>query len=161
LTPAEVTAELRARLGHGIHETVTFRDETTTYVDPDAIVETLTVLRDHLKFDHLSDVTAVDWLGRTPRFDVVYHLFSYETHLWYRVKVKVDEDRAVPTVTGVFEAANWSEREIYDLFGITFEGHPDLTRILMPLGWVGYPLRKDYPMSQITLPRAGATKIPE
>jgi NADH-quinone oxidoreductase subunit C len=161
LTPEEAAAALSRRLGEDSVETSSFRGDYSTVVPVRSIVDVLTFMRDELEFDHLSDITAVDWLGRHPRFDVVYHLFSYKTHVWYRLKVKVAEDERVPTAIPAFSASNWAEREIYDLFGITFEGHPDMHRLFMPEGWVGHPLRKDYPMSQITLPRSGATKIPD
>ena len=118
-------------------------------------------LRDEKGFNHLSDVTAVDWLGWKPRFDVVYKLFSYDHHGWFRIKVRVDEHETVLSAVELWPGANWAEREVYDLFGLVFHGHPALHRIMLPEGWVGHPLRKDYPMSQITLPRSGATKIPQ
>src|SRR5262249_52885765 len=106
------------------------------------------------------DITAVDWLEREPRYDVVYHLISLETRAVIRLKARVgvpaDEDPAgtpeLPSVVGVWPTADFFEREIYDLFGIRFAGHPNLTRILMPSDWVGYPLRKDYPITGILLP---------
>ena len=97
-------------------------------------------------FDRCSDVTATDWPPRAQRFDVIYALYS--TRLRHRVRVKVHaaDGERVPSVTGIWPAANWLEREVYDLFGIPFEGHPDLRRILMPDDWQGHPQRKDYPL---------------
>lgn len=161
MTPAETASSLSAQFGAENVATSSFRGDYTSVLPRHRIVDALMFMRDELEFDHLSDITAVDWLGRDPRFDVVYHLFSYKTHVWYRLKVGVDVDETVPTAIPAFAASNWPEREIYDLFGITFDGHPDMHRLFMPEGWVGHPLRKDYPMSQITLPRAGATKIPD
>jgi NADH-quinone oxidoreductase subunit C len=161
LTPAETSAALAARFAGSIVEQSSFRDEYTSVVKKDILVESLRLLRDDLSFNHLSDVTAVDWIGRHPRFDVVYQLFSFEKCVWYRLKVRVDDNEPVPTVVGLWPCANWAEREVWDLFGIVFDGHPALHRIMLPEGWVGHPLRKDYPMSQITLPRSGATKMPE
>ncbi len=91
------------------------------------------------------DVTAVDWDLREPRFDVVYHLYSIPLNHSLRIKVGVDDGEAVPSLTGLWHAANWGERETYDMFGIAFEGHPDLRRILLPEDWEdGFPLRKDF-----------------
>jgi NADH-quinone oxidoreductase subunit C len=97
-------------------------------------------------FDLCSDVTAVDWLPRPLRFDVVYCLYSTRRRHRVRVKVRVADGEAVPSVTGTWPAAGWLEREIYDMFGVRFSGHPDLRRILMPDDWQGYPQRKDYPL---------------
>jgi NADH-quinone oxidoreductase subunit C len=129
-------------------------------VAKERLLEVCGVLRDdpQLKFDHLSDVTAVDYLeynpaggppgeGRTPRFDVVYHFYSIPRNQRVRVKVAVEEeDATAPSLTGLWAAANWAERETYDLYGIEFAGHPNMTRILMPDDWQGHPLRKDYPL---------------
>jgi NADH-quinone oxidoreductase subunit C len=106
-------------------------------------------LRDHpeLRFDQLSDLTVVDYLGRTPRFEVAYQLYSIALNHRLRVKVPVPEDDpAVPSASGVWQAANWAEREAWDMFGIRFPGHPDLRRILMYPEFEGHPLRKDYPV---------------
>jgi len=157
---APVSQSLRERFADAIVDQSSFRDQPTTVVKRDRIFEVLRFLRDDHGFNHLSDVTAVDWLGRSPRFDIVYHLYGFETYLWYRLKTQVEENETVPTAVGLWPCANWAEREIWDLFGIVFEGHPALNRIMLPEGWVGHPLRKDYPMSQITLPRSGATKMP-
>jgi NADH/F420H2 dehydrogenase subunit C len=100
-------------------------------------------------FDFLSDVTGVDRLNlpeNSPRFEVVYHVYSIQHGRRLRLKVRVDEGQAVPTVTEVWPTANWHEREVSDLFGVPFAGHPDLRRILMPDDWEGHPLRKDYPV---------------
>ncbi|HEV3310211.1 MAG TPA: NADH-quinone oxidoreductase subunit C [Chloroflexota bacterium] len=158
---ADISEAIAQKFGPSVLEQSSFRDECTSVVTTDALLDILKFLRDERGFNHLSDVTAVDWLGRQPRFDVIYQLFSFETHLWYRLKVRIDEHDTVPTVVGLWPCANWAEREVYDLFGLYFHGHPALHRIMMPEGWVGHPLRKDYPMSQITLPRSGATKMPE
>jgi NADH-quinone oxidoreductase subunit C len=153
-----VAAFVRERFPQALIEEVAFRGETTLVLAPGAIAEVCLALRDApgLHFNYLADVTAVDWPEREPRFDVVYHLLSLETRAIVRLKVRVgepDEDEPqVPSVTAVWPTANWYEREIYDLFGIAFTGHPDLRRILMPTDWVGHPLRKDYPLTGIMLP---------
>jgi NADH-quinone oxidoreductase subunit C len=97
-------------------------------------------------FDFCSDVTAVDWPARTPRFDVVICLYSTVRRHRVRVKVHADADEGVPSVSVIWPAANWLEREVFDMFGVRFEGHPDLRRILMPDEWQGHPQRKDYPL---------------
>ncbi len=123
--------------------------ELSVVVRPQSIVKVLTFLRDDpgCLFKQLVDVCGVDWPGRDPRFDVVYHLLSLKHNQRVRVKVRVDEDVAVPTVTGVFSAAGWFEREVWDMFGISFSDHPDLRRILTDYGFEGHPLRKDFPLT--------------
>ena len=97
-------------------------------------------------FDFCSDVTATDWPPRAERFDVIYSLYSISHRHRVRLKVRVADGEFVPTVSGVWPAANWLEREVFDMFGIVFDGHPDLRRILMPDDWQGHPERKDYPL---------------
>jgi NADH-quinone oxidoreductase subunit C len=97
-------------------------------------------------FDFCSDVTATDWPPRAKRFDVVYCLYSVSHRHRVRVKVRAAEGDPVASVTGLWPAANWLEREVYDLFGVNFTGHPDRRRILMPDDWQGFPQRKDYPL---------------
>ena len=151
-------ALVRARYPEALLEVAEFRGETTLVLASSVIGEVCLALREapDLRFNFLADVTAVDWPEREPRFDVVYHLVSLETHLVLRLKARVgnlDEDNPqVPSVTGVWPTANWYEREIFDLFGIVFTNHPDMRRIVMPADWVGYPLRKDYPLTGILLP---------
>ncbi|PVM88886.1 NADH-quinone oxidoreductase subunit C [Caulobacter radicis] len=112
-------------------------------------VELLTYLRDHpdYRFHQLVDLTAVDYPERAARFDVVYHLLSMVKNVRVRVKVQTDEDTPVPSATPVFPVADWFEREVFDMYGVFFEGHPDLRRILTDYGFHGHPLRKDFPMT--------------
>ena len=127
------------------------RGQAVIIVPRTRAAEALATLRDHpdLRFDRLSDLTAVDYLGREPRFEVVYELHSLALHHRLRVKVPVPgDDPAVPTVTGLWKSALWAEREVFDLFGIRFVGHPDLRRILMYPEFEGHPLRKDYPVDR-------------
>jgi len=126
--------------------TVAFGELNFTAQAP-RIVETLTYLRDVAGFQQLIDLAGVDYPERARRFDVVYHLLSLTRNLRCRVKVEADEDTAVPSVTGVYPAADWYEREAFDMYGIFFSGHPDLRRILTDYGFHGHPLRKDFPMT--------------
>ena len=136
-------------------EAVDSRDGMPTfYAPPDLLVETCRALRDarELRFAILADVTGVDYHPRDPRFEVLYILAcpgvaGYgDTPKRLRVKVRVGEGQQVPSVSSVWQSANWAEREVYDFFGIHFSGHPDLRRILMPDDWEGFPMRKDYPV---------------
>jgi NADH-quinone oxidoreductase subunit C len=125
------------------------RDEMSIYVERGAIREACALLRDNpaCPFNFLSDVTCVDWLPNEPRFEVIYHLLSIPRKERVRLKVRLDgSSPAVESVTSVWPGANYFEREVYDLFGVRFTGHPYLRRILMPEDWEGYPLRKDYPV---------------
>ncbi len=124
-------------------------DRPTVVVPRDRLVETARVLRDEpgLLFQVLTEVTAVDWWPAEPRFVVVYHLLSPRHLHLLRLKVKLSKnDPHVSTVSEVWPSANWLEREVWDLFGVVFEGHPDLRRLMMPDDWEGHPLRKDYPV---------------
>ncbi|AEH45487.1 NADH (or F420H2) dehydrogenase, subunit C [Thermodesulfatator indicus DSM 15286] len=120
-------------------------------VKKEKIVEILRFLHDkpELLFDHLADLTAVDWFKKkTPRFEIVYNLFSIRYKQFLRVKAQVsEEDPQIDSVTSIWKVANWFEREVYDMFGITFKGHPDLRRLIMPEDWQGYPLRKEHPLA--------------
>lgn len=122
-------------------------DVPIVYVKKDAIVDVLCFMKADPSFayDFLADLTATDEEA-DPRFEVVYNLRSTVKTARIRVKVRVSEGESVPTAVGVWTGANWAEREVFDMFGIKFDGHPDLRRILMDLRWEGYPLRKDYPL---------------
>ena len=121
-------------------------DMPAVYVPAARLVEVCRALRDHAGFDLLIEITAVDYLPRQPRYEVVYHLVSTSALTRARLKVRVAAGEMVPTVQDVWPAAGWPEREVWDLFGIVFEGHPDLRRILTPDDWEGHPLRKDHPV---------------
>ena len=127
-------------------EAVPSVDFATVYVPVEHIVATCQALRDSLNFEVLTEVTAADYLPRAPRYEVVYHLLSVSRRARLRLKVRVTADGAVPTVQDVYPSAGWLEREVWDMFGIVFDGHPDLRRLLMPEDWDGHPLRKDYPV---------------
>jgi NADH-quinone oxidoreductase subunit C len=123
-------------------------DFAAIYVPADRLVDTCLALRDTpaLRFTVLLEVTAADYFPREPRFEVVYHLLSIPHRARLRVKVRTTADASIPTVQGVWRAAGWPEREVWDMFGIIFDGHPDLRRLLMPEDWEGHPARKDYPV---------------
>jgi len=123
------------------------RGELSIYVARDHMKATALHLRDGLRFDYLSDLTCVDWYPNEPRFEVVYHLLSLETKQRLRLKVPVaGGDAVVDSVTEVWPSANYYEREVLDLFGVGFAGHPYPRRLMMPENWQGHPLRKDYPV---------------
>lgn len=144
----ELTQSYITALGDAVSEVVVFRDEVTLIVPKARIVEVLTHLRDEQKFDMLSDETCVDYYPREPRFGMIYQLTSLSRSMKVRVKTLLSEyDAVVPSVMGVYRNANWLEREIYDLMGIVFEGHPDLRRIMLPPDWQGHPLRKEVPVT--------------
>jgi NADH-quinone oxidoreductase subunit C len=121
-------------------------DFATVYVPVEHIVAACAALRDHLSFEVLVEVTAADYLPRNPRYEVVYHLLSVSRRERLRLKVRVATDGAVATVQSVYPGAGWLEREVWDMFGIVFDGHNDLRRLLMPEDWDGHPARKDYPV---------------
>jgi NADH-quinone oxidoreductase subunit C len=131
-----------------VEDVRTFRGELTLYLRPAHLLRACEFLRDEagLKFSFLADLTAVDLYPQEPRFEVVYHLLSFETAARLRLKIRVSgENPRLPTAVPVWPSANAFEREVFDLFGIVFEGHPFLERLLLPEDWEGHPLRKDYP----------------
>lgn len=144
----EVT-RIRERFPGSVREVVTFRGDTWVVLNKEYLPEVCRFLRDEpeLSYRFLSDIVGIDQLGRRePRFEIVYNLYSFRTFTRLFLKVCVNEGETVPSVTGIYPGANFPEREVYDMFGIVFEGHPDLRRILMPDDWVGHPLRKDFPL---------------
>ncbi len=142
--------KLKEAFGGDIIQVTECAGQVAVIVRRDRIVDILRFLHDdgELLFDHLADLTAVDWSGKkTPRFEVVYNLFSIRYKRYLRIKAQVpEEDPRIDSVTCIWKTANWLERECYDMFGIIFEGHPDLRRLIMPEDWQGHPLRKDYPL---------------
>jgi len=140
-----VVEGLQSRFNLDVQE---FRGEVTLIVPPEHIVSVAQALRDDYGFEQLVDVTAVDYFPQLePRFHVVYHIRSLAQTLIICLRVPLNGNYpSVSTVEKVYPGANWYEREVYDMFGITFEGHSDLRRILMPYDWQGHPLRKDYPL---------------
>jgi NADH-quinone oxidoreductase subunit C len=140
----ELVQRLKARFGDAIREATLDRKQAIIVIEPSKLREISEYTRDHEQFNMLADLTAVDWPKRARRFDVVLNLYSFAKNERLRLKAQVGEDERVPSLCEVWPVANWLERECYDMFGIVFEGHPDLRRILLPDEWQGYPLRKDY-----------------
>jgi NADH-quinone oxidoreductase subunit C len=145
--PAFIAA-LQSTLPDTVQQISFWVGDWTLIVDAARLPEVATYLRDRpdARFNFCSDITATDWPPRGQRFDVIYSLYSVPLRHRVRLKVRTAESASVPTVTGVWPSANWLEREVFDMFGIRFEGHPDLRRILMPDEWQGHPERKDYPL---------------
>jgi NADH-quinone oxidoreductase subunit C len=145
--PAFIVA-LQSTLPDAIQQTSFWVGDWTVIVHVSRLLDVAAYLRDapEARFDVCSDVTASDWPPRPQRFDVVYCLYSVALRHRVRLKVRTAESESVPSVTAVWPAANWLEREVFDMFGIRFDGHPDLRRILMPEDWQGHPERKDYPL---------------
>jgi len=147
---AIVEEKLKQVYAGKILESYTFRGDLNVVLKPGDIPEICRFLKTEadLKLNFLSCITAADYLNvREPRFEVVYVLFSIPNKYRVILKTRVDENEDVPTLTGLWDTANWQEREVFDMFGIKFSGHPNLKRILMDDDWVGYPQRKDFPLT--------------
>ena len=144
----ELVARLRAKFGAGIVDAIEDRKQAILTVERERLAEIALHLRDEEKFDFLTDLTAVDWPKREKRFDVVLNLYSFPKNERLRLKTHTADGDQVPSVIGVWTTADWLEREAFDMFGIVFAGHPSLRRILLPDGWQGHPLRKDYDIIQ-------------
>jgi len=138
--------KLQKKFPGAISEAVIFRNQPSLNVAKEHLLAVCQFLKgaDGGAYTLLTDETAVDYPKREKRFDIVYHLYSFEGNTRLRLRVQVGVEEKVPSVTGIWPTANWLEREVYDMFGVVYDGHPDLKRILMPDGWVGHPLRKDY-----------------
>jgi NADH-quinone oxidoreductase subunit C len=139
----EFIARFRAKFGAALLEAMEDRKQAILTVDSARLMEIALHLREEEKFDMLADLTAVDWPKREKRFDVVLNLYSFSKNERLRLKVWAADAEEVPSVVSVWPTANWQEREVFDMFGIVFSGHPNLKRILLPDEWQGYPLRKD------------------
>jgi NADH-quinone oxidoreductase subunit C len=140
----ELVGRIKARFGDAFREAWLDRKQAIVVVAREVLRDVALYLRDEEKFDMLADLTATDWPRREKRFEVVLNLYSFKKNERLRLKAPAADGDKVPSVTAVWGAANWLERECYDMFGIVFEGHPDLRRILLPEEWQGFPLRKDY-----------------
>ncbi len=140
----DLVKRFKERFGQALREAWLDRKQAILVVDREGLAEIAKYARDEEKFDYLADLTAVDWPKREKRFDVILNLYSFAKNERLRLKAYAAESEPVPSVAGVWPAANWLEREAYDMFGIAFAGHPNLRRILLPEEWQGHPLRKDY-----------------
>jgi len=143
-----MVATLKRQFGSGIGEASTYLGQNYMVVDRSLIPEILQVLRDQEQFDYCVDITAVHYPSREKPFEVVWILYSFARNERIRVKTLIADGEALPSSVPIWATANWIEREVYDMFGIHFEGHPDLKRILLPEGWKGHPLRKEYGIIQ-------------
>jgi len=140
----ELPTQIKARFGDEVTACSSYLGQNFVVIKPDAIVPVIEFLKLEADFDYLVDVTAVDYPKRPERFDLFYILYSFVRNERVRVKTMIADGAKPATVVGVHTGANWLEREVFDMFGILFEGHPDMRRILMPEEWEGYPLRKEY-----------------
>jgi NADH-quinone oxidoreductase subunit C len=144
----DLSREIKERFGDRVVETSTYLGQNFILVKPDAAMPVIEYLKLEADFDYLVDITAVDWPKRTERFDLVYILYSFARNERVRIKSFIADGYKPETAVGVHLTANWLEREVFDMFGIEFDGHPDMRRILLPEEWQGYPLRKDYGILQ-------------
>lgn len=155
--PLDPVEALKAAFPEAVKDVVMFRDETTVVVETTSVPDVLRYLRDTpgLIYNFLSDISPIDYYpdsNRPARFGVSYHIYSMLYNRRLRIKTYVEEDEpVVPTITAIWPAANWLEREAFDMMGIVFEGHPHLKRLLMPADWDGYPHRRDYPLGYETI----------
>jgi NADH-quinone oxidoreductase subunit C len=162
MTAHELLGSLEKSLGEKIQNKTEFRSETTYTISPSDLHEIAKFCRDELSFDYLIDITSIDNFGEEPRFEIVYELYSMPSAVYVRLKLHVSEEMgAVDTVSDIWPTANWHEREIYDMMGIKFNGHPDLRRILMWDGYPFFPLRKEFPLEGLPseMPDVAFTKV--
>jgi NADH-quinone oxidoreductase subunit C len=162
MTTEDAVSSLEESFGDKIQHKTEFRGETSYTITAKDLREIATFCRDELSFDYLIDITSIDNFGEEFRFEIVYHLYSMPNAIHLRLKLKVPEDTgAVDTVSDIWPTANWHEREIYDMMGLEFNGHPDLRRILMWDGYPFFPLRKDFPLEGLPseMPDVAFTKV--
>jgi len=143
-----LVSKLKGQYGSGVREANTYLGQNYLVLDPSITNEILQILRDDEQFEYCVDVTAVHYPQREKPFDVIWILYSFARNERLRVKTMLAEGESIASSVPIWPTANWLEREVFDMFGIKFDGHPDLKRILLPDGWKGYPLRKDYGIIQ-------------
>ena len=143
-----MVSTLKGQYGSGIREANSYLGQNYMIVEPSIVSELLQILRDREQFDYCVDITAAHYPDREKQFDVLWILYSFRRNERIRVKIMIADGESVPSAVPIWATANWLEREVFDMFGIGFDGHPDLKRILLPDGWKGYPLRKDYGIIQ-------------
>jgi NADH-quinone oxidoreductase subunit C len=162
MTIQELLDSIGKSFGEKLQNKTEFRGETSFTITATDLRDIAKFCRDDLSFDYLLDITSIDNFGEEPRFEIVYHLYSMPHAIHLRLKLKVSEDvGALDTVSDIWPTANWHEREIYDMMGIKFNGHPDLRRILMWDGYPFFPLRKDFPLAGLPsdMPDVAFTKV--
>jgi NADH-quinone oxidoreductase subunit C len=141
-------ARLKSQYGSGVQEAVTYLGQNYFVLDTSVTAEALRILRDEEQFDYCVDITATHNPTREKQFELIWILYSYARNERIRVKTNIADGASFPSSVSIWPAANWLEREVFDMFGIKFDGHPDMKRILLPEGWKGHPLRKDYGIIQ-------------
>jgi len=139
---------LKRQYGSGVQEANTYLGQNYLVLDPSITSEVLQILRDEEQFDYCVDITAVHYPTREKQFELVWILYSFARNERVRIKTRIADGESFPSSVSIWPTANWLEREVFDMFGVRFDGHPDLKRILLPEGWEGYPLRKDYRIIQ-------------
>ena len=162
MTPQQIFDSLGQAFADKLQHRSEFRDEITYAIGESDLRDIAKLCRDELSFDYLLDITSIDNFGEEPRFEIVYHLYSMPHAAHLRLKLKVSEDVGwLDTVSDIRPTADWHEREIYDMMGIKFNGHPDLRRILMWDGYPFFPLRKDFPLAGLPsdMPDVAFTKV--
>jgi NADH-quinone oxidoreductase subunit C len=162
MTTQELLGSLEKSFGKRLQQKSEFRSERTYTISAHDLREIAKFCRDDLSFDYLLDITSIDNFGEEPRFEIVYHLYSMPHAVHLRLKLKLSEEvGALDTISDIWPTANWHEREIYDMMGIKFNGHPDLRRILMWDGYPFFPLRKDFPLAGLPsdMPDVAFTKV--
>jgi NADH-quinone oxidoreductase subunit C len=145
---SDLAREIKERFGDRVTETSSYLGQSFVVCKPEAAIPLVEFLKLEADFDYLVDITAVDWPKRPERFDLVYILYSFSRNERIRVKTYIPDGFRPESAVGVHLTSNWLEREVFDMFGIEFAGHPDMRRILLPDEWQGYPLRKDYGIIQ-------------
>ena len=155
MTAADSAKALQEKFSTGVTAVIEFREEVTALLDLSVLADAMKYLKEGQGYDMLLDVSSIDHMGSEPRFEMVYELYSLSGKRHLRIRSRVAEDVEVPTVSHLWGTANWHEREVYDMMGIVFTGHPDLRRILMWEGYPHFPLRKDFPLA------GKSTDIPE
>ena len=143
-----MVTRFQQRFGSGIAEAATYLGQNYMVVDRSVVLEVLGLMRDDEQFDYCVDVTAVHYPERERQFEVLWTLYSFARNQRVRIKTSIADGETAPSVVALWSTANWLEREAFDMFGIRFEGHPDMRRILLPEDWKGHPLRKDYGIIQ-------------
>ena len=143
-----MVGKLKGQYGSGIREASSYLGQNYLVIEPAIAFELLQILRDGEQFDYCVDIPAVHYPEREKQFDLLWILYSFSKNERIRVKIMIADGKSVPSATPIWATANWLEREVFDMFGIRFDGHPDLKRILLPDGWKGHPLRKDYGIIQ-------------